>query len=169
MTEVESKAAFARRIEMSRQHVGRLVESGLPTDNRGRVKIAEALKWVEQNLVSQAATVEGADAAALIAARVRLTQAQAQLAELAHRQKDGELIPVEAARRAAASFSLVVRDTILQFAARSGPELAAELGVDPRVMISALDAAMRKVLIDVSAHKLPHYVTNPNQETADAA
>lgn len=168
MTDVESKAAFARRIEMSRQHVGRLVESGLPTDDRGRVKIAEALKWVEQNLVSQAAATGGsADAAALIAARVRLTQAQAQLAELAHRHKEGELIPVEEARRAAVWFSRTIRDAILQFPARTGPELAATLGVDTRLMIGTLDAALRNLLIDMDRHKLPHHDTA--KENADAA
>lgn len=140
----------------SRQHVGRLVESGLPTDSRGRVKIANALRWVEQNLVSQAASSGSDDAAALIAARVRLTRAQAQLAETANRQKDGELIERALVARALLVFSRLQRDTILQFAARSGPELAADLGVDTRVMVSALDAAMRNLLIEVSRHKPPY-------------
>lgn len=168
-TETESKAAFARRIEMSRQHVGRLVQAGLPTDDRGRVKIAEALRWVEKNLVSQAATVGPDDAAALLAARVQLTRAQAQLAELAHRQKEGELMPREIARREAVAFARLVRDTILQFAARSGPEIAAELNVEPRAMVSTLDAAVRKMLIDVSGHRLPQHETNPDDmEAANA-
>lgn len=141
---------------MSRQHVGRLVESGLPTDERGRVKIAEALKWVEQNLVSQAASNGGDDAAALIAARVRLTRAQAQLAETANLHKNGELIERAIVGRVGAAFSRILRDSILQFAPRKGPELAAELGVDVRVMVAVLDREMRHLLIDLSRHKPPY-------------
>lgn len=153
----ETKAAFARRVNMSRQHVGRLVSSGLPTDERGRILIEAAQQWVRTNLVSQATPGGDGDAAALLAARVRLTEAQAARTELETRKAEREVIELRDAKRLVVSFVRMQRDAVLQFASREGPGLASQLGTEARATVAVLDAAMRKLAGEISNQKLPYH------------
>jgi hypothetical protein len=49
-SDTESKAAFSRRIGVSRVRIGQLVAQGLPTNADGDVLVAAALSWIEANL-----------------------------------------------------------------------------------------------------------------------
>ena len=156
--ETESKAAFARRIGVSRQHVGTLVKSGLPVDANGDVKVGLALAWIRKNVRPQhGALSEGPDdSPGLVEARTRLLLAQAGKAELDLAERAGELINRRQAVAGTASFARVFRDGVLNFAARQGAELAHEVGADPRLLISALDARLRQMLVDLAKTPMPH-------------
>lgn len=95
---------------------------------------------------------EALDIARLKAEReaVDLATAKIKLETLRENSVDREV-----ARKAASSYARMQRDAVLNFAARKGPELAGELGVDIRVMVGALDAAMRELLVDLSEQKVP--------------
>lgn len=155
----ELKSEFAARLGLTRGRVSQMIAAGLPVTDDGQVPVAEALAWVEAN-IHQAASGGGAED--LRAAKVRLTQAQAQLAELTAAEREGQLIDKSDARRLLLTFARLQRDTVLQFASREGPSLAAELGVEPRAMVAALDREMRNLLIAMTSHKLPFQDGGPD-------
>lgn len=154
--ETETKAAFSRRIGVSRQHVGTLAKSGLPIDSNGDVKVREALAWIRKNVrpANGALLDEGGDGG-LIEARTRLLLAQAAKAELELAQMEGGLVDLAIAKRAMGALARTHRDGTLAFAARRGPELAGQWGVDPRVVVADLDAALRVMLEELAAEPVP--------------
>lgn len=81
--------------------------------------------------------------------------AQAAKTELELAEKEGSLIDRRQAAAGAAAFARVFRDGVLNFAARQGPDLAHGLGVEPRALIPALDAALRTMLVDQSKQPMP--------------
>ncbi len=153
----ETQAAFSRRIGVSRQHVGKLAKSGLPLNEHGDVRVREALQWIRRNVRPQngALSPEPGDAPGLVEARTRLLLAQAAKAELDLKERDGSLIDREGARRATVAFARLYRDALLNFASRQGPALAAEWGVDARVVVAGLDAELRKLLMEISREPMP--------------
>lgn len=84
------------------------------------------------------------DAAALIAAKARREQAEAQLAELELAEKRGEIMAVGEHKRVLFALARTVRDAVLQISSRSAALVAA---TDDRQQCQAiLDAEVRKVL-----------------------
>lgn len=61
-----------------------------------------------------------------------------------------------AASRAIAALCRAQRDTILSFAARQGPQLAAQWGVNPRLVVADLDAALRIMLTELADEPIPY-------------
>jgi 16S rRNA G1207 methylase RsmC len=89
------------------------------------------------------------DAAALIAAKARREQAEAQLAELELAEKRGEIMAVGEHKRVLFALARTVRDAVLQIPARSAALVAA---TDDRQQCQAiLDAEVRKVLEQLAA------------------
>jgi len=89
------------------------------------------------------------DAAALIAAKARREQAEAQLAELELAEKRGEIMAVGEHKRVLFALARTVRDAVLQISSRSAALVAA---TDDRQQCQAiLDAEVRKVLEQLAA------------------
>jgi phage terminase Nu1 subunit (DNA packaging protein) len=84
------------------------------------------------------------DAQALIAAKARREQAEAQLAELELAEKRGEIMAVGEHRRVLFALCRAIRDAVLQISARSSAMLAA--AGDQAQCQAILDAEVRKVL-----------------------
>lgn len=152
---VEGKAAFAKRLGVSPSRVTALAKEGLPLDELGRVRVADALRWIEsrQNPVRSAAgrltgairhdATEDADAdddapppdadddtaGRYWKAKADREEHNAELARLKVAQLRGELL--DAATVKADTFRLAkgFRDGLLSFPARSAPVIAAALGI----------------------------------------
>lgn len=154
-TELVSKAEFARRLSVTPARVSQLLKQGLPVTEDGRIPAREAMAWVRRSILPQNGAVPTSGESDLGDAKLRLTLAQARMAELAADEKAGSLIDRNEAQRGAAAFARVFRDGVLNFAARQGPALAHELGVEPRALIPALDAALRTMLVDLSKQPMP--------------
>ena len=89
------------------------------------------------------------DAQALIAAKARREQAEAQLAELELAEKRGEIMALGEHRRIVFALCRAVRDAVLQISARSSAMLAA---TDDQAQCQALlDDEVRKVLEQLAA------------------
>lgn len=153
----EPQAVFARRTGKKPQWISELRRRGLPMTNDGRhVRVVAALEWMRQNVPPAHGSSEGGQGGeSLMEAKTRLTLAQAEKAEHDLRVAKGSVIDREEARRGAATFGRAFRDEVLNFAARSGPELAHELGVSPRALIAALDRALRQMLVDLGKKPMP--------------
>ncbi|SHL71627.1 hypothetical protein SAMN05444389_1015 [Paracoccus solventivorans] len=158
--EAESKSAFAKRLGVSPSYITKLVGKGLPLTADGRhVKVADALAWVRANINSRAD--EGRSAARppvdLNDARIRLTLAQADIAEQNARKARRETVDREEARRAVRAFGRALRDLMLNFANRYGGSMAAELEIDPARLMAVLDARMREMLLEGLAVPAPYH------------
>lgn len=159
--EFERKAAFARRIGVTRQYVQKLCASGLPTDENGDVKIAEALAWIAANARQPGSLAVDEANPSLVEARTRLVVAQAGKAEAELLKLQGAVIDKETAKRAVRASFRLLRDTVLNFPNRYGPVIAAEVGCDPRQLIIALDTRLRLMLTEMADSPVPfHEVKN---------
>lgn len=153
LPEIETKAAFSRRLGASKSWVSQLIGRGMPLTPDGKaVPVAAALKWVKENVQQPE---DGEDESSITGARIRLILAQAELAEINVLKERGGVIDREAARRGVMAFARVYRDGVLNFAARQGPEIAHKLGVDPRALIAELEAQLRQLLVDLSKQPMP--------------
>ena len=70
-------------------------------------------------------------------------------------KEEGSVIDRAEAKRGAAAFARVFRDSVLNFAARKGPDLAHRVGVEPRQLIPLLEAELREMLVDMSKQPMP--------------
>lgn len=156
---VESKADFARRLNVSRQHVQRLVADGLPLDQSGAVRVDAALRWVRENVRAKPGRPEGstgnAENADLGAAKVRLLLAQAEKAEIDIAKSRGELLPSPVASKVVRAFTRVHRDHMLNFANRHGAGIAATIGASAAATIAAIEAAMREHMNELADTPMP--------------
>ena len=154
----EAQADFARRVGKSRQWIHALVKRGLPSDASGQVRIAAALQWLSENVPPQHGAEGGersGESEGLMAARIRLTSAQAAKAELDLKTQRDRMLDRGDARRIAVAFARLYRDALLNFPARQGPELAAAWGVDPRVVVGDLESALRTMLTELAHEPMP--------------
>lgn len=71
------------------------------------------------------------------------------------------------ALRAVRALMRVHRNTLLNFASRYGPEIAAECGGDERKLIGALEARMRTALVEAAQQPVPFDEDAPPAATAD--
>lgn len=150
--ETETQAAFARRLGVSRQYVQKLKAQGLPLTKDGQVQLEPALKWVRAN-VSTGGNKEAEPT--LAEARTQLVLLQVERTELEIEKLRGSTVDREFARKSARAFARSYRDHMLRFASRYGPEIAAELGVEPGPMMTALDEAMHKALVEAAENPMP--------------
>lgn len=144
-----SKAAYARHRGVSRQSVGKMIETGriggaaLARD--GRIVVAEADR--------QLGPVTASDDAppALAESKARKAAADARKAELAVAEMEGRLIDKAATMRLVQQLAQGERDAILAWPARAAPILAADLGIDEHALHTALTESLRAHLTDRAA------------------
>lgn len=75
----------------------------------------------------------------------------------------GSTVDKDAARRAVRQFARNHRDHMLRFAARHGPGIAAELGVDAATLVGLVEARIRDALNEAADNPVPF-----DDETASA-
>lgn len=165
----ETKAAFARRLGVSDRRVSALVADGLPVTETGKVKVADAMKWVQerQNPVRSAAgrltgglkhgdddedddvpPPTGAAPREVIdywAEKARKERAAASLTELKLATQKGELLPADEVRSTVFALAKAERDAWTAWPSRVAPVLAARLGCD-------LGEIQRALVAEVNAH-----------------
>lgn len=153
---VESKAAFARRLGVSRQAIQKHASTaGFPLDAAGNVHVSKALDWMERHIRGHSSDADETSDGGIIAARIRLLRVQSERQEIALRQERAESIPYSEARSALAAYIRMQRDMALQFAVRHGPSIAAEVGCNEAALIAALSAKMREALIEAADNRRP--------------
>lgn len=91
----------------------------------------------------------------LLRARVKREREQGRLAELQRQKLEGEL--VSAAEVDAAQFARAAaeRDALLNWPARCGADMAAELGLETRLVMTMLDKYVRQHLAERSRVPMP--------------
>ncbi|MCZ7857073.1 hypothetical protein O9X81_10630 [Agrobacterium salinitolerans] len=163
--DVETKAEFAVRVGLSAPRISQLVKRGLPLSPEGRVRISAALRWMRDEVHAKggrplgSANGTGANGDPdLEAAKIRLTLAQADRAELELAARRGELVPAPEARRAVQLVAYTTREMMMNFPAKHGSEIAGELGIDPGTLIGLLDAHIRKALVKAAEQKMPDFM-----------
>lgn len=147
MTVTQSEIACALGIDKGL--VSRYRKQGMPTSS-----IEAARTWHRDNVRPMAGGLRApsTDGAALNdhaapdyhAARARREHAEARIAELKQAELEGELIRVDAVRKAAAAALVAARETLLQAPARLAQQLAAE--ADPARIHELLMNEMRATL-----------------------
>ena len=158
-----SQRAYARRRGISQAAVQkRTAAAGGPIPTHGPKKlidVAEADALWEGTQTPQGAG--GAENGRRAAAPSPLTQARAaavvldvRLRQLQLDQRRGELISRSRAQLTAFNFARTVRDAWLSWPTRVGPALAAELGVEPAVVVVALDEAVRAHLEELASERV---------------
>lgn len=157
---IETKAAFARRLNVSPGYISNLIRKGMPVSPEGQVRIDVALQWVRENLHAKpgrppGAAEGGGEADDLTGAKIRLTVAQAERAEIEVAVRRGELIPLEDVKRAKSAAGRATRDMFLNFASRHGAEMAGELGVDTGTFIGLLESHIRLALNEAADQPMP--------------
>ena len=128
---------------LSARHVVRLGSDGvIPSPIDGKFSLVECVRAYVGTLRARN------DSAPLRSARLRKTQAQAQLAELELGRKTGEILPRDFVMKTWESIVLAVRQGFLGLPHRMAPRLQA--CADLREMIAALDAEVRRILEELS-------------------
>ncbi|WP_376957712.1 hypothetical protein ABNQ39_11325 [Azospirillum sp. A26] len=166
---IETKAAFARRVGLSRARVTQYAAKGLPVTPDGKVDVGAALEWMSRELdptqrVAQSKAKarpalvppvpvpvegdndsEGEDDGNLIAARTEHEWLKVERARLALELARGDVAPWAEINRVLFEHGRRNRDAWMAWAQRVVPNMAAELKVDG----GTLTAVLRKF---VTAH-----------------
>lgn len=152
-----TKAEFARRLQVSKPRVSQMIAMGCPTRGDGLVPFGAALTWVESNISPATRShktglkCEGeGELPALVEARTKLLLVQVQRNQVALEKDSGALVDRKATRRALAAFSRLIRDKWVNFGNRYGQQIAAALGVDPKLVMAELDKAVRLQLDEIA-------------------
>jgi hypothetical protein len=155
---VETQAAFARRLGVTRQRVGAMVKAGCPIGDGGLIDIEAGLTWVRANIVPRKAGTRGSAITSvggidLTEARRLKVLADTDLTRLTIEIDSGQLVNKEATRRALAAFSRLIRDKWVNFANRYGLQIAGAVGADPKALMAELEKAVRLQLDEISNTK----------------
>jgi hypothetical protein len=164
--ELVTQADYARRRGISREAVRkRTVAAGGPIPVHGAKKLidpteADAL-WEATKTPQGAAGAEAAREAPgplhgsdLARARAVSVILDVQTKQLALEQRRGQLISRDLAVTKAFSFARMLRDAWLAWPARVGPMLAAELQVEPGVVIVRLEEYVRAHLEELASERV---------------
>lgn len=127
---VVSVEKLAQAMNVTPRRVQQLVDEGLPREERGRYDLGKSMAWyirylqgiIERRDIPQADGVQ----AAFWQEKRRLTEAQADLAQLAVAQRRGELLPVAFFERLMVQMITQGRQQLLQLPDRVAPELEGE-------------------------------------------
>ena len=84
-------------------------------------------------------------------ARVRSELAKARMAELRIQEKEGQLVDVSFAKKAAFAFTRQFRDRLQGWPSRNSALMANELGVDAHLLETILDGQVRDLLRSMAA------------------
>ena len=161
-----TKTEYAKQINLTPGRISQLLAKGLPTLN-GKIDPDAADAWIDANIDHDRrerdkswrsprdskpepahARVETAEA------RRQKMQADAGLAKLKLREREGELVSRDAAERFVFEAARDIRDGILAWVSRTAPALARELDADPQATFAALDRLVREHLAELSEGKL---------------
>ena len=136
MAEHMTKSAFARHLGVTPARVSHYVKSGMPVTDEGRVDPVVANAWVSENI---ARPNDGGDsgASALMAARIRSTNALANLREFDLSVKRGRYVS-----RAAIEASLA------DLSGRYAHQLALALHVPVAEAAAALNGIAARIMFD---------------------
>lgn len=155
---IETKAAFARRVGLSRPRITQLAAKGLPVTPDGKVDVGAALEWMSRELdptqrVAQSKAkarpalvppvpTHGADAGEddgdLIAARTEHEWLKVERARLALERDKGDVAPWVEIDRVLFDHGRRNRDAWLAWAQRVVPDMASELKVDGGMLTAVL-------------------------------
>ena len=170
-----SQTAYGKHAGLSQQRVSQLVREGLPLID-GKIDPVTADAWIARNLdpLKRTAAKEGCGRAApvpkpqrraprrpeertkhaepqqklsgIATARVEKLEADASLARLKLREREGSLVSRDAAERFVFEKAREQRDGWIAWVARSAPVLAHELEADPQRTFATLDRLARAFL-----------------------
>lgn len=149
LPEVESQSAFARRLGTTRQYVGKLAGHGLPLKD-GKVDVAAALDWIAANVNRRSGDGSGGT---LNDAQTELILVKTDIARVQLERARKEVIDRHVAKKAVVNLMRMVRDGVLNFPSRYGPDIAAKVGCDPRDLTNELEAQMREMLNGLEASR----------------
>src|SRR5262245_45985856 len=157
-----TQASYARRRGISREAVRqRTVTAGGPIPVHGprkQIDVTEADALWEATK-SPAGAAHGTEASPpvtgseLARARTAALVIDVQAKRLALEQRRGALISRDRATLKAFAFARMVRDAWLTWPARIGPQLAADLGVEPAVLVIALEDRVRQHLEELASER----------------
>lgn len=164
---IETKAAFARRVGLSRARITQYAAMGLPVTPDGKIEVGAALEWMSRVLdptqrVAQSKAkarpalmppvpapadgdAEGGEDGDLIAARTEHEWLKVERARLALELARGDVAPWDEINRVLFEHGRRNRDAWMAWSQRVVPDMAAELKVDG----ATLTATLRKF---VTAH-----------------
>ena len=150
-----TQTAYAKRVKISRGRVGQLIDDGLPVTADGKINPAIADRWIAEHVDRErrAAERRGRQApvsAAVADVRRQKLSADARLAELELRRREGSLVAKSEVERFVFARAQMERDRWLGFIARTAPVLASELDVDLSKAFSFLDRVIRAQLLELS-------------------
>lgn len=150
-----SKAQFARDVGLTRGRITQLAGQGLPVREDGRIDRDAALDWMDRNLDpsrrKQPAKQESVqENPSLKDLKNEHEAVKVRRAVLAYDRERGMLVDREEVERAILTRARRERDAHVAWVQRTAPVIAAELGVDPGLMFTALDRQMREHLADLS-------------------
>lgn len=154
---VETKAGFARRVNLSPQRITQLVERGMPVREDGKIDVAEASAWMDENIDPSRrgkGKIEGKGGPTVADAKRVAMTIRARREQLALQRETGTLIEREKVERVLFERARGERDAWIGWASRIAAPLAAELGADAAATFAALDRLVREHLIELS--ETPH-------------
>ena len=164
-----SQTAYGKYAGLSQQRISQLVREGLPTIE-GKIDPVAADTWISRSLdpLKRAAAKDGRVRAApkpprrpeertkhaetqeklsgIATARAEKLEADASLARLKLREREGSLVSRDAAERFVFEKAREQRDGWIAWVARSAPVLAHELEADPQRTFATLDRLARAFL-----------------------
>ena len=156
---IESKAAFARRLNVSPSYISALCKHGLPVAKQGDISIDAALKWIRTNVRATAGRPSGNTKSGkpdeTPDAKLRLILAQAEKVEIEIGRLNGNTIEKNVATRAVAELTRLFRDHMLNFANRHGGAIAAACSVSAPLLMAELESKMRVALGELADAKIP--------------
>lgn len=138
LPEVETKAAFAARIQVTPGRVSQLIRDGLPVAD-GRIPVADALEWIEANVDRPS---DAADGDGLVAARIRAANALARSREFDLRVKRGEYMERLEAIAWIRGARVTVEEHLHRLPSSYAALIAERLGVDASACEEALEEAI---------------------------
>lgn len=160
-----SQAEFGRQTGRSQQAVFKLVHSGkVPVVTRKGKKVIpleRAKAALGENLDPAQAHADDADRGSVRSGKV--TYSEVRTAQMALKVQDQQielarkrdsLIDKDGAVKRAFEFARGFRDAILNFPARYSAQIAADLGVDPGKVNTALDKRLKEYLADIADRRI---------------
>ena len=143
MTQVITKAAFARELEVSRQMVNKWLAAGLPQRKDGKLDRGAAQRWLHEFTQR-----DRRGAGQLAAARLRHLSAIARLKELEVARVEGSMVDSAATENYVSSMIIECRNRLLRIPTDLCDRLAQES--DPVQCHEMLDDTLRHALTALS-------------------
>lgn len=158
----ESKAKFARRLDVSDSYISRLSKlDGFPLTDDGAVIVDAALSFVSEQVERgrpgrKAGSIGGADKDEYLALKCEQLRLAISKSEVELEALRGSLVPKPEAVKAIRALARIYRDHMLNFASRYGQEIAAEFQIPAGAFIGVLDARIRDALLQAAETPMPY-------------